>query len=255
MIPNADDREACRQRPDEPLVMHQRWQRLLFLHWRYPAEVIQQTLPAGLTVDTFDGSAWMGVVPFTMSGIRPRFLPAVPGISAFPELNLRTYVVGPDGVPGVWFYSLDAAGWLGVKIARALFHLPYFHAEMSAAQQENAGTIEYRCHRKGADPALASSFAYVGESAPFAAEAGSLEYFLAERYVLYSHNPKTNTLYRGRVHHPPYPLQTARVDRWDANLFALDGFAPEERPFEHALYAEGVEVEVFPLRRVPQATD
>ena len=129
--PTMAQREAMRRRPKRGPVMYQRWYDLLFLHWAWDAAEIQATLPAGLTVDTFDGQAWLGVVPFAMSGVRPRGLPAVGGLSAFLELNLRTYVHAADGTPGVWFYSLDCEQRLAVMIARTLFGLPYRHARMA----------------------------------------------------------------------------------------------------------------------------
>jgi len=110
--------------------MYQQWRDLLFLHWEYPAAAIQETLPEGLFVDTFGGTAYLGIVPFFMRNSRPRFLPAVPGLSNFMELNLRTYVYDRSGIPGVWFYSLDANQPLAVEIARRIFHLPYRHAKM-----------------------------------------------------------------------------------------------------------------------------
>ncbi len=116
--------------------MFQQWRDLLFLHWEYSAAAIQATLPEGLFVDTFGGKAYLGVVPFFMRNIRPRFLPAVPGISDFMEMNLRTYLHDRAGVPGVWFYSLDANQWLAVKIARRFFHLPYEHARAKACVSE-----------------------------------------------------------------------------------------------------------------------
>jgi hypothetical protein len=132
MIPTLNQRLAHRDKPSAFPVMRQRWSRLLFLHWPMEPDVIQATLPPGLTVDTFDGRAWIGVVPFFMERIRPVFCPPVPGISWFLELNVRTYVHNEQGNSGVWFYSLDCNQPLAVEIARRLFHLPYQHAEMKA---------------------------------------------------------------------------------------------------------------------------
>ena len=228
--------------------MYQRWRDLLFLHWEYPAAAIQATLPEGLLVDTFDGRAYLGVVPFFMRNIRPRFLPAVPGISDFMELNLRTYVHDRAGVPGVWFYSLDANQWLAVKIARHLFHLPYEHAKMTSSRTPGAG-IRYRSARSG-DEAKGVTCTY--EYAPGAelppAAAGSLEFFLVERYRLYSCAP--DGLHLGAVFHEPYPLCRAEVTAWDEHLLALDGFTPTGRPPDHIVMSRGVDVTIFPLERV-----
>ncbi len=130
MRPTAADRLLLRERPAAPVVMHQRWRALLFAHWRIDPDAIQKTLPVGLHVDTCDGSAWLGVVPFFMDAVRPAFLPALPWLSWFQELNVRTYVHDEKGVPGVWFYSLDCNQPLAVAIARTLFHLNYRHAAM-----------------------------------------------------------------------------------------------------------------------------
>ena len=147
--PDESQRLAACARPTGRPVMYQQWSDLLFLHWEYSAAVIQATLPEGLFVDTFGGKAYLGVVPFFMRNIRPRFLPAVPGISDFMEMNLRTYVHNRAGIPGVWFYSLDANQWLAVKIARRFFHLPYEHAEMKSSRTEQ-GRIRSESLRTGA---------------------------------------------------------------------------------------------------------
>jgi len=228
--------------------MYQQWRDLLFLHWEYSAAVIQATLPEGLFVDTFAGKAYLGVVPFFMQNIRPRFLPAVPGISDFMELNLRTYVHDRAGVPGVWFYSLDANQWLAVKIARRFFHLPYEHAKMKSSRT-GEGRIRYESRRTG-EPANGAvclfQYASGSESPPPAPD--SLEFFLVERYRLYSHTP--DGLRRGAVFHPPYPLCRAEVTAWDENLLSLDGFAPTGRAPDHVLMSRGVDVSLFPLERL-----
>ena len=121
--------DACKA-PPQAHVLYQSWKELLFLHWRIDPAVIQATLPPGLTVDTFEGDAYLGIVPFCMCNIRPRFLPVVPGISNFLEMNVRTYVHDEEGRPGVWFYSLDANQKLAVRVARKFFNLPYFDAKM-----------------------------------------------------------------------------------------------------------------------------
>ncbi len=174
---------SVRARPSARAVMEMQWRDLLFLHWEYPVAVIQATLPAGLQVDTFGGKAYLGVVPFFMRNVRPRFVPSVPRLSHFMELNLRTYVHDEAGVPGVWFYSLDANQPLAVKIARRFFHLPYEHAVMESSRTK-AGAIRYRSLRAGA--ATPTVFEYAaGDVLPEAAP-GSLEFFLVERYRLYA---------------------------------------------------------------------
>jgi len=228
--------------------MYQSWRDLLFLHWEYPVAAIRETLPEGLFVDTFRGQAYLGIVPFFMQNIRPRFLPTVPGISNFMELNLRTYVHDRSGVPGVWFYSLDANQHLAVEIARRFFHLPYEHAKMHAIRSQS-GVISYRSTRlngKGADRA-SSGFDYTAEAELPCAEPGTLEFFLIERYRLYA---STNgRLKRGAVSHQPYPLCSARVTAWDEHLLALNDLTPTRRPPDHIIMSRGVDVTIFPLER------
>lgn len=247
ILPDLSRRLAVRRRPSGSPVMHQRWRDLLFLHWEYPATAIQATLPDGLFVDTHAGKAYLGVVPFFMEGIRPRFLPAVPGISNFMELNLRTYVHDRAGVPGVWFYSLDANQRLAVNVARRFFHLPYEHAAMTSRRTAE-GRIHYHSRRLGGrTPASPCGFEYAaGRSLPLP-EPGSLEFFLVERYRLYCLAP--DGLRCGAVFHEPYPLCHPEMTACDENLLALGGFAPTGRPPDHCIMSRGVDVLVFPLER------
>lgn len=246
--PDEPQRLSARLRPAGRPVMDQQWRDLLFLHWEYSPPAIQATLPDGLFVDTFAGKAYLGVVPFFMRNIRPRLFPSVPGVSSFMELNLRTYVHDRAGNPGVWFYSLDANQWLAVKIARRFFHLPYEHAAMKASRTSD-GRIRYESRRLGAQADGSSCvFEYApGPELP-AAVPGSLEFFLVERYRLYSQAPKG--LRSGHVFHPPYPLCRADVTAWDEHLLALGGFAPPHRPPDHCIMSPGVNVIVFPLAQV-----
>src|SRR5712671_617767 len=144
------DRLALRRRPFSPSLMRQYWGKLLFMHWALDAELLRPLIPAQLSIDTYDGRAWIGVVPFTMWGIRASFLPAIPGTSAFHEVNVRTYVHF-NGVPGVWFFSLDAAHRLAVWGARTFYHLPYYNAEMSLEQEgETVSYSSKRIDKRGA---------------------------------------------------------------------------------------------------------
>jgi hypothetical protein len=227
--------------------MRQRWEKLLFLHWPVAPEMVQALLPSGLTVDTFGGRAYVGLVPFTMRGVRPVWSPSVPGLSHFHECNVRTYVHENGREPGVWFWSLDAANPLAVKIARGLWHLPYFHARMNLT--EESGKISYsttRTHRNA--PGGECHVRYRPQGAPAPATPETLPYFLAERYILYAE--KRNRLYKGRVHHVPYPLQEASVEKLTETLVQASGLPPShllsDTPLAH--YAEGVNVEVFPLQ-------
>jgi uncharacterized protein YqjF (DUF2071 family) len=185
------------------------WLDLLFMHWPVDAEALRPLVPPPLGIDTFDGSAWLGVVPFQMTGVRPHFLPAVPGLSNFPEINLRTYVTAEDR-PGVWFFSLDAHSRLAVRLARASFHLPYFDADMSCETANDE--VRYRSVRThgGAPPAeFVARYRPVG--GPFESGRGSIENFLTERYCLYSAGRK-GVVRRGEVHHRMWPLQPAEAE-------------------------------------------
>jgi uncharacterized protein YqjF (DUF2071 family) len=182
-------------------------------------------LPASLELDTFDGEAWVGVVPFAMSNIRPRFLPGIPGASAFPELNVRTYVRGPGG-PGVWFFSLDAASRLAVRVARVGFHLPYFDARMSC--EESGTEIRYesrRIHRGSPSANFSATYRPVGPI--FRSVRGSLEYWLTERYLLYSCDAR-GRLFRGPIRHARWPLQPAEAEIQTNTMLDWLGLPPPD---------------------------
>ena len=231
--------------PERRWSMRQSWHDLLFAHWRVPAAELRPMIPAGLEVDTFDGSAWLGVVPFRMSGIALRPFPPIPGTSAFPELNVRTYVTF-DGKPGVWFFSLDAANGLAVWAAKRFFHLPYWHAKMSC--EEHDGGIDFHSTRKRADPAVDFTAKYRPTGDPFHAEPGTLESFLVERYCLYAAR-KDGALYRGEIHHLPWPLQSAEAELGPTQLLASHGRGVgKEPPLLH--FARRVDVMIWPIERV-----
>lgn len=225
--------------------MRQRWEQLLFLHWGWDPAAVQRTLPAGLAVDTWEGRAWLGVVPFFMRQVRLRGLPAVPGLSDFLELNVRTYVVDASGRPGVWFYSLDANQALAVTIARRWFHLPYERARLGARVDRDGG-VAFSAQRRGAEHVGRFSWRW---TAPIgAALPGTLDFFLVERYRLFAHEARSGRLWSGQVGHAPYQLGRPEVRAWDDGLLRLAGFDPAGRGPEHACAAAAVDVEVWPLR-------
>ena len=234
-----------RERPAGRPIMHQNWGKLLFMHWRIDERLLRPLIPAQLEIDTFDGSAWIGVVPFTMWGIRAAFLPPIPGSSAFHELNVRTYV-HHGGVPSVWFLSLDAANRLAVWGASKFYHLPYFNAEMSLDQ--TGKTIRYSSLRRDrrAPPAELQASWSIGASLP-ETSAGTLEFFLTERYCLDAeHNGR---LYRSRIHHQPWPLQNAELNSLSSTLIESHGLpTPADDPILH--YAEKISVDIWPLRSI-----
>ena len=189
--------------PTGPWVMTQTWNDLLFAHWPVDARDLRARVPAPFELDLFDGQAWVGIVPFHMTNVAPRFVPALPWVSAFPELNVRTYVRAGDK-PGVYFFSLDAGNPVAVGAARTLLNLPYYTAEMAATR--GPGGIEYESRR--ADPPAEFRAVYRGLGDPEPPRPGTLAYFLTERYCLYAVNHR-NVAYRLQIHHPPWPLQPA----------------------------------------------
>ncbi len=199
--------------PAGPWVMGQTWQNLLFAHWRVEHELLRPHVPERLELETHDGSAWIGLTPFAVTGLRLRGTIPLPYVSTFLELNCRTYVRGTDGRPGIWFFSLDASSRAAVAVARRTYELPYRHARF-----ETAGD-EVRVHTEGGGEFRAL---YRGGGEPSPAEPGSLEHFLTERYCLYAGGGRL----RAEIHHPPWPLQPAEaeVEHW--------GVAPLEVEFE-----------------------
>lgn len=215
----------------------QTWRDLLFAHWPVPAAVLRPLIPPRLTVEELDGTAWLGVVPFRMTGVARRPLPDLPWISAFPELNVRTYVER-GGKPGVWFFSLDAGNPLAVWAARRFFHLPYFRARMSVERGDRRIRYEsVRLVRPGEaagspdDPAAGPSFVarYGPTSEPYQAGAGTLEHRLTERYCLYA-SSADGRLFRTEVHHRPWPLQSATAEIQRNELCEPHGLACEGPP-------------------------
>lgn len=231
--------------PEGGWATRQTWSALAFLHWRAPVDAVRQKVGPGVEVDTFDGSAWLGVVPFRMSGVRLRGLPPVPGTAAFPELNVRTYVTR-DGKPGVWFLSLDATSLPAITVARAWFGLPYWKARMEVTEEE--GRVSYDCVRDdpGAPPA-AFRARYAPAGAGFRARPGSLEHFLAERYCLYA--ATRGGLVRADIHHAPWELRPARVAVRENSMPRAAGFDLPPAP-EHALFARTIDAWIWGPRRL-----
>ena len=236
------DREAPARRPAGPPALYQRWSELLFLHWEVDPARLRALLPPRLELDTWEGRALVGLVPFTMSRIRPGWAPAVPWLSAFHETNVRTYVL-LDGEPGVWFFSLEAARLPGVLIGRTLWGLGYRWARMRLELE--GARRRYRSRRRWPGPTPAGvdvEGELLGTPAPSAP--GTLEHFLAERYILFADTG--NGIQRGHVHHTPYPLRKTTVLSYEEDLLAAGGITRgDEAPL--ALCSPGVSVEVFPL--------
>ena len=209
--------------------------------------------PPQLELDLFEGTAYVGLVPFTMTGVRPVGFPSIWGLSSFHETNVRTYVRLANRDPGVWFFSLDAANSIAVRLARRLFHLPYHHARMflereHTPQATEPATILYAGVRRWPGPVPASyAIRATPGGTPRPAQPGTLEHFLVERYFLYTLSK--NRLYQGRVHHTPYPIQSAEILSFDETMLTATKLdRPHISPLAH--FAGGVNVEVFPLRAI-----
>ena len=247
------DRLAPCRRPNERVAGYHVWSDLLFAHWRVPVELLRPLIPRELEIDTFEGDAWLGLVPFHMSGVRPRWFPAMPFVSEFHETNIRTYVHFKGRDPGVWFISLDAACRVALEVARWKWHLNYFHAEMDLRREGDevrysSRRIDSRSPRRADVDITARIGEPLNPEPGVSVEPGTLEHFLAERYVLYA-NDHRGRLLRGRVHHSPYPLRSAEIVSCRQTLASAAEVPVSGQP-DHALFCEGVTVDIFPLRRV-----
>lgn len=240
------DRIAPTRRPSGPVRGYQRWRTLGFFHWEVPVEALRPLVPESLDIDTFEGRAYVGVVPFRMEGVRPRWAPQAVAFD-FLETNVRTYVHVGGADPGVFFFSLDAESFIAVKAARIGWSLPYFYSSM---QLEREGTeVRYGLQRKDEPAASLSARWRIGELLG-ASEPDTFEHWLVERYLL--HVERKGTVYTGQVHHAPYPVQRAEVLDFDETLLSAAGIERPDGPPPICHYAEGVDVEIFDL--APRAT-
>ena len=238
------DRLAVRHRPKGQPVMHQDWGKLLFMHWRIAENVLRPHIPASLEIDTYGDSAWIAITPFTMWDIRafPPFVPPVPGLDSMHELNVRTYV-HYNGVPGVWFFSLDANSRAAVLAARTFFHLPYYNSEI---EMEGKKKIKYRLDRIEEPAAKFRAAWSVGEPLP-ESQPGSKEFFLTERYILYTEHD--DEIYRARIHHEPWQLYEAELTSFSSTMLEANRLIqPKTQPILH--YADEVNVDIWSLELV-----
>lgn len=224
--------------PDRPWGWRQVWLDLAFIHFEADAAAIRRHLPAGLELDTFDGRAWIGLVPFRMEGVTRRGLPAPRWFCDFPEFNVRTYVTR-DGKPGVWFFSLDVPNATAVWAARTFFHLPYYRAAFSV-RRESHGTWDYRAQRD--HRAFAARYRPVGERV---ADPGAFGAWSTERYCLYTQS-RRGVLYRGEIQHPRWPLQRAELEL-SVNRYADLQLGPRH---PDVWFSPRVDVVVWPLDRL-----
>jgi uncharacterized protein YqjF (DUF2071 family) len=216
-----------------------RWHDLLFLHWPVRPAVIRPLIPSLLEIDTFDGRCWIGVVPFRMTGVRPRFVPLS---FAFPELNVRTYVKSPGG-SGVWFFSLDAGSWISVRAAKWL-GLPYYDARMTVELDQDV--VYYKSVRLNEKAAPAEFDAsYKPTAAVYHSVPGTLDHWLTERYCLYGARDGHQPVY-GDIHHAPWPLQPAEVEvRTNTMTKPIGIDLPDTKPMSH--FARYQEVIAWPV--------
>ena len=222
----------------------QTWDDLLFAHWRVDAAALRKLVPAELELDEHDGSAWLGITPFLLTGFRLRGTLALPLVSTFPELNVRTYVTVEDK-PGIWFFSLDTSSRLAVEAARATYKLPYFHAR--TVYERRGGRVEFtNARRDGGRPFVFEATYRAGDGEIFEPQPGSLEHFLTERYCLYALDE--DGLFRAEIHHPPWEIQPAEA-AVELNTMPPDGLELEGEALFHL--AERQDVVVWPLEEVP----
>jgi uncharacterized protein YqjF (DUF2071 family) len=222
--------------PDEPWFQAQSWVDTAFIHWPVDAGALRRLVPESVELETYDGSAWLGITPMLLTGLRLRGLPPLPGVSTFPELNVRTYVTR-DGKPGLWFFSLDAGSTIAVEAAKRFYKLPYTRAQMRYERDE---FVHHESARAGA--AFSGSYRGVGEL--FYAGPGSLEAFLVERYCLYTEDG--GRVYRAETHHPPWHLQEGEA-HLDLNTMAPLPL-PEVEP--HVLFAPRQDAVIWPLKEI-----
>ena len=231
--------------PSGPWIMAQTWLDLLFAHWRVPVEELRRVVPPALTIDTFDGTGWIGVVPFVIAGARLPYTPPVPRLSTFPELNVRTYVT-VGGRPGVYFFSLDATSAPAVFATRRTYHLPYFRAAMSVRRRGEE--VIYASERRSRDGRPAGFRArYRPHGATYSADGSPLESFLTERYCLYALDGRSR-VHRAEIHHPPWALRAAEAD-FEVNAMVRPiGIDLPGTPLLH--FAERQDALIWPLRRL-----
>ena len=228
--------------PDTPWIMTQSWHDLLFAHWPVDRRMLQEKVPAGLPIDLHDGQAWVGIVPFHITNLAPRGVPSIPFVSAFPELNVRTYVTLEDK-PGVYFFSLDAGSVLAVEAARTLYHLPYMRARMRTARGAD-GVVTYLSHRtdaRGKTADFRARYRAIGPVRP--AAQGSLDHWLTERYCLYAVD-SAGRIRRAVIHHHPWPLQSAEA-QIEVNTMTDAAGVGIQGPPQRIAFSESIDVVVW----------
>lgn len=231
--------------------MRMTWRDLLFMHWPVDVSELRPLIPEKLEIDTFDGTAWIGVVPFRMTDVAPRLIPSIPYMSAFPELNVRTYVT-VDGKPGVWFFCLEATNPIAVRVARKWFHLPYMDAKIELSSRcpcETGKWIKYqstRTHRDEPPARLDLEYRPIGSN--FVTALDTLEAFLTARYCLYSADARGN-IFRGEIDHPPWVLREGQAIVNENTMTNWLGISlPDTPPVLH--FAKSTKVKAWSLQKL-----
>ena len=230
--------------PELPWIMFQRWDTLLFIHWPVPVESVKPLVPPQMEIDTYEGQAWLTLIPFRMVNVHLRDLPPVPGFSTFPEINLRLYIRVNDQ-PGITFFCIDADEPLAVWVASHVFNLPYLQAKMKFKRRGNVFHIESHRPASAAAPAADFKGSYWPIGEPFEPKEGTLEYFLLERYTLFNPGPG-GMIYRGNIHHLPWIVQQAEAKIETNNILQASGIElPNTDPILH--FSEGTDTILWPV--------
>ena len=235
-------------RPTGTRLMRQNWCHLLFMHWKIDESLLSPLVPHELEIDLHDGAAWIGLIPFSMTGIRPAFGPALPGVSSFFQINVRTYVTH-HGDPGIWFFSLDASNQMAVWLARTVYHLPYFRASIET-KQDNLRFL-FQCQRLG-KAGKGVGFRAEWQSGPPIGRIrpGSLAWFLTERYRLFT---KTKgQIQTGEIRHEPWQLRSASLEEYESTLLSDIGL-PEPSQAPVLYHSDELAVDFWPLRNTNRA--
>lgn len=239
-----EDRLDVRNRPAEYPQLYQEWQSLLFLHWEYDAEMLQKSLPSGLFVDTFEGKAYLSVVAFLIRNQSIGFMPSLPGLTNYIEINLRTYVYDKNRVPGVWFYSLDIDSFLAQEVGRRLYQLPYHLANLEMLERQNRLIIS---GKRVEDSKVSYELDYSWEENYRLPDPQSLDFFLIERYLFYSFG---TDLKMGRVHHQPYQITDVKLNNWNEDSLKLKNFQFKTLLPDYSHFSPGVNVDLYRLKSV-----
>ena len=232
------------------IIMKQEWHNLLFLHWPVPISLIRNQIPKQLELDTYNNKAWIGIIPFQMKNLRPSFAFPIPIISNFTEINLRTYVKDKYNRKGVWFFSLDTQNTFGNWIAQTFFHLNYRYAKtsfQSDSEEHNTCKFKLPITKK---PTQIFSWQHTQDNLIPSKNPESLEFFLTERYRLYSFNKKKNTLLTGTLTHKPYKLNRPKLINYSTDLFSSNAINHPNTYPESVLACRSVSVSIYPIERV-----